>query len=362
MTRTGARPPAPAILDRALDAFSRWIDTVAGVVAAVLAGLRPLRAVRIGESAAGMFSLAGPDGGATGFPLAGPPDAPSPEVAARVKGRAVELALDPARFLSRPLELPAGAAPFLDGIVRAQIDRLTPWTAGEAVYGWTPPVMMPDERLRLTVLAAPRARVEPPLHCLRTMGAGSVAVTVAAVGGAGPVLLRGLDPAMAGVSGLARVRRALLAVLAAAAVLATLALAASEIAGGGLDAERDDIDARIAAHRRALTAGGAAQGAGGAALRALEQRKRESQPTVLVLEALSRVLPDDTHVTAWQMDGDRVQVAGISREAPALVRLMEQSRAFTQATFVAPTTRQPGEAGERFEIEARIAVPPEGAR
>jgi general secretion pathway protein L len=74
----------------------------------------------------------------------------------------------------------------------------------------------------------------------------------------------------------------------------------------------------------------------------------------MVLEGISRVLPDTTYVTELRIEGDKMQVAGLTQDAPSLIRLIEQSPQFTRATFFAPTTRAPEDSGERFHVEAHV--------
>ena len=97
-----------------------------------------------------------------------------------------------------------------------------------------------------------------------------------------------------------------------------------------------------------------AAGAGASALQLLERRKHTKPSSVVVLEALSQLLPDHTYVTEFRVDGEKLQVVGLTRDAPSLIELIEQSPHFARATFFAPTTRSPSDPGERFHIEARI--------
>ena len=83
-----------------------------------------------------------------------------------LRGSQIELVLQSSRFLFRPLELPKRAAEYLEGIVRSQIDRLTPWTANEAVYSWTPPTDAPNDRINLTIAATARSMVAPYLRAI----------------------------------------------------------------------------------------------------------------------------------------------------------------------------------------------------
>ena len=73
-----------------------------------------------------------------------------------------------------------------------------------------------------------------------------------------------------------------------------------------------------------------------------------------MLDALSQVLPDHTFVTELHLAGAKLQIVGITRDAPSLIPLIEQSQHFTHATFYAPTTRAPSDPGERFHIEAKV--------
>ena len=140
--------------------FNAWTGTVAAAIVAGFDRVVSPRVVRLIEDDKGGFALetAGrPDNVPARIAFAGGALA-TPNLAPVFRGSRVEIVLQPTRFLFRPLELPARAADFLDGIVRAQIDRLTPWNASEAVFGCSAPVNSGTDSIT-TVIAATTRKV-----------------------------------------------------------------------------------------------------------------------------------------------------------------------------------------------------------
>jgi general secretion pathway protein L len=344
-------------INRVAEAFSRWIDCVAGGMMGVRSRLISARVVRLVENADGAFTLfsAGASAAQTGRvrvvngKLTG---LPAETAESQLRSSHVELVLQPGRFIFRPLELPRRAGEFLEGIVRAQIDRLTPWSAQDAAFGYSKPTDLGNDRLTVTVAATARDLIAPLLNALAGFGADHIAVSTVAESGDGAAAIKVLEQKGGDELQVRRLRRRLAMIIVGAGLLATAALAAETIIGGSLQARQDEVVNRIAAHRATLRA--RLDSGSDAELAGLERRKHETPSSVIVLEALSRIFPDHTYVTELRLIGDKVQVVGVTRDAPSLIRLIEQSAYFTRATFFAPTTRSSSQSGDNFHIEAQI--------
>ncbi len=338
--------------------FSHWIDAVALLINSQFDRVGSRRQIQLIEEAGDLFKLHAivpdrklqlhdheiriGDGGVA--------DRLPEDWAAAIRGSQVEIVMRPSRFLFQPLELPKRAAEFLGGIVRTQIDRLTTWSPNEAAYSWTQPVDIPNDRILLTVAATAKAMIEPYLQAIVDLGATTVVAATSAPGDdpSAPRLTI-FEHKAGGVIDVRRIRQALIAIVLASGLAAAASLAVSAVVTDSLDTEQQQLQHRIAQRREATTIGSGSTGQS-----ALERRKQTTPSTVIVIEALSGLLPDHTYVTELRIEGDKVQVVGITHDAPSLIQLIEQSAYFTRATFFAPTTRSPEDPGERFHIEARI--------
>ena len=281
---------------------------------------------------------------------------PSPSLTAdwqaAFRGSRVETELTPDQVLFRPLDFPRQAEDFLDGMIRTQIDRLTPWSADAAVFGWSTPSATPQGRIELTLAAASKQEVEPLVQLAAALNAQSLAVFAApAAASEFTGRIKVFDqPLRSGSGRMMDTSRVLRAVLLSAAAAAAVLLLAGLYFGDSFDSEQQQLVQRISQRRAALRLGPD----GGSAVGLLAKRKQSSPSTVIVLEALSKALPDGTYVTELRIDGDKVQVVGMTQDAPSLIRLIEKSPQFARATFFAPTTRAQNAPGEQFHIEARI--------
>src|SRR5215470_5124934 len=176
-----------------------FLDTVAGLIVRLIDRMVSPQTVSLRENDGGDSDPSGP--------------------AAQLAGSRVELVISPNRCLFCPLDLPDRAAEFLSGIVRAQIDRLTPWHASDVAFGFSAPAEIEGERLTVTIAAAPLTSIKPLLNSLFAKGARSVAVLVAAPEpDRAPIKIweqRALNALQAG-----RIRTLLVTILATATILA----------------------------------------------------------------------------------------------------------------------------------------------
>jgi general secretion pathway protein L len=333
--------------------LSAWTASVAAAVIAVIDRVVSPRLVRLVEGEDGGFAVeaaAGADGMPSRIAFSdGVLSAAN--LAPLFRGSRVEIVLQSRRFLVRPLELPARAADFLEGIVRAQIDRLTPWNASEAVFGCSAPAASGSENITTMIAATTRKLATTYVEAVSGFHPAAVAIcTDIAERDAGRVKV--FEQKARGHLDATRLSRALLVGLVVMAAVALVSVAVAAYVADHVGGREAELSRQISARRAAIRTG--VDSGDGSPVALLERRKHETPSSVIMLETLSQLLPDHTYVTELRLAGSKLQISGVTRDAPSLIPLIEQSRHFTRATFYAPTTRAPSDPGERFHIEAQV--------
>jgi general secretion pathway protein L len=324
--------------------------------------LRPRRRFRLVRTGDG-YSLQHPDGqtAVERLQLGGPATEIPSETAALVRDSDVDLVLLPEELLVRPLDpLPAQSKPYLDGIVRHQLERLTPWRASDVLYSYhAVPAGPEDSRLIVTIAATARSLHRQRLEQLGALQPHNVRLVFRDA-------VEGQDVAI-DVSGdggamqrRQRMRRAIGWGAAALGTVSVLAIVLLTLAWQRTESTLDATEREVADLRAKLAATGPVVSRGDRDVEAVFERRLNSPFAVLALNALSESLPDDTWLTEFRVAEGHVRMTGVSRSVSRLVPLLEASPSFAEATFFAPTTRLPNNQGDRFHLDAKL-VPP-GAR
>ncbi|OPH83988.1 PilN domain-containing protein [Nitrobacter vulgaris] len=337
--------------------FEGWIGTVAAALQTSVTRAMPQRRILLKQDATGDFAaiaISKQKGAALSQITLRLGQAPvlTEEWRAALRGSQLEIHMRADQVLFRTVDFPKQATDFLDGMVRAQIDRLTPWTADNAVYGMTAPTPAANERIALTLATTSRHAIQPLLDLASSLGAASVEGLIEP-----PDMEATTRPIRIFEKKLSRpetlatdIPRLLRLTLLGTGMATAATLVVSTYLGGVYDDQRQELQQRISQRRAALRI----DQPGESASSLLARRKQTSPSCVIVLEEISRTLPDSTYVTELRIDADKMQIVGLTRNAPSLIRLLEQSPQFSRATFFAPTTRDRNDPGERFHIEARL--------
>lgn len=254
--------------------------------------------------------------------------------------------------VARRMSVPAQARDLLPGIVRNQIERLSPWRAAQAYYGFEAQPGADPTTLDVRILITPRATVDEA--CQRLAAQGVTVDVVLGEASAGAVRLWSRLGEADGV----RVRRLRWSIGGAIAAVVGIAVALNIwafLAGAAAETESEEIGAEIARLQRQVKGTYSPQSI--AALPVAERAwalKETSVVAAILIEALSRALPDSAYLTELNIEGTTVRIAGIATDAPALIAPLEQSGPFKEVHFYAPTTRSADGARFIFHIEARV--------
>lgn len=266
-------------------------------------------------------------------------------VAARYLGKGeIVLRVGPGQLLEREVSLPLTAEARLGEILALDIDRLTPFTAGEV--WWNHAVTARDlVRGRLSVRLSMLPRIAP----LVRLGLAPSAIAVPGLGGDWRVVRLRPAARRGGFEGFAlRGLAVLCALLALAAAVIPFAqqelrLAAAEETIATLRPQVAEAEVLRRELASAQDSEAALANAGGAVARRLA-----------VIATLAAALPDDTFLTELSLRGTALELRGQSRAAARLVGLLSDEPGLQAVGFAAPLTRAEAEAVDLFALRATV--------
>jgi len=265
------------------------------------------------------------------------------------------------KVVMRRITVPAQARKFLSGVIRNQIERLSPWPANGVVYGFAAEAGAGDAAVvEVRILMAARADVDAARQDLAALGLpvdrivarGSDTEAADEIAGSVTLWSRLADTSPERHGGLVRA----IGIGIAASVAASLLLGSwALLSAAAIRDESEEVAARSRVLQRQVQTGRTA--ASTASIPPAERAwllKETSISSVILIEALSRALPDSAYVSEIRLEKESLRIMGLAGDAPALLAQLERSDHLTDVHFFAPTARGPDGKLFRFSIEAHV--------
>lgn len=255
-------------------------------------------------------------------------------------------------IIEKTITVPTEARDVIAPIVQNQIEMISPWPVDRAIFDWDVADRASGPHVAVQVVVAGKASIRRHLDLAEKHGiapkiidygddaAASTEINLFQHRGAQPVRGRGV------------IQGVLLLLAVGAITSGTIGVL------NGL-ADREALswveDRQAMAEQRAIAARKTTSQAASleARYRLPSDEKVRRQPKVIILEALTRALPDGTWLQRLEINNDNLRIVGQSRDAAALIALLEASPFFSAVRLAAPVTPVPG--GQQFVIEGRCA-------
>ncbi|MDO9712293.1 PilN domain-containing protein [Paracraurococcus lichenis] len=274
----------------------------------------------------------------------------------RRRPRRLLLRAPPGALLEREVALPLAAQQDPGGVLRYELDRLTPFAAEEVAWAWRLEARDAARgllRLRLSLL--PRIVVDPALAALARAGLRTDGIEAPAADGPRAIPLaeaaparsprreawrrRGLALAGTACGGLA------IAAVALPFALQSMTLAAAERQIAALQPQVQEAEAL---RRRLATAKGGQD--------AFAAERARIGDALRVIATLTELLPDDTWLTELTLRQRKLTIAGRSSGAARLIGLLSADPGIRETAFVAPVTRAESGGVDVFSIRAELGL------
>jgi len=264
----------------------------------------------------------------------------------------IVLRLQPSEVVQTRLTVPGAARDALEPILRNQIERLAPWPAEKALFAYEVTVANESGTLEVALAVAGRSLVEGLVAELDNLGCAPGVVDYGTDVDAEPRfnLLPGRPE---------ETRRSGRLLVSLVGILLVVCLVAGAVGTIGLMGSKRELSA-LSLKLEELRARASADLPSQANVRRQRRQawlaaEKLAQPSMaIMLEALSRALPDDAWLNRLEVEQGIARLSGYAINAAALIAPIEAAGHFTDVQFSAPTTRTEGDNQESFTITAKI--------
>lgn len=255
----------------------------------------------------------------------------------------------------RHVDLPASAQRDFDRMLRLDLERTTPLKASDVVSAYHvegPGAGRGLVRVRHVVLKT--RTLEPLRQAISRAGLELQSIEAVEAGDQSPLPFEFLATSPAAQ------RRGWTPAKALAAVAVALIVAGigtywmrREVALAALEAEIARLEQRA---REAGPINERARSARADLVR-LRRLEEDRMPALVILEEVTKLLPDTAWVQEFRFDGAIIELSGLAQSAATLLSVFERSVLFHEARFTASIRIESGEDRERFRLQAKLRPP-----